>query len=329
METLDYLTLPTFFKYCSDDERVLKGIFEDHKIRFTQPPALNDPLEFNPIIRFKDDADNYRSFELNGMLFPSEELRLRAALIENKVNAFGILSLTKVPDSFDMWSRYATGHKGFLLEFKPDFNKCACMRSTNGEEYPVREVTYVEEYALDIQELLDDQKWIAQQAVNDRMFFTKTSRWEHEREYRMVRTLADYPGWGPLPDKFHRDRDNIYLFEFPIDCIETVTFGACMPGGKKRRIIDACKATEIHFLQAIIVRDQKDRTGKPANVLLIPIDYFPNFLEMPDFFTEEKYIEESKRPIPLRSLEDLPYYAKDREWVEQYRRNRNARQAIQ
>jgi hypothetical protein len=102
-----------------------------------------------------------------------------------------------------------------------------------------------------------------------------------------------------------------------------------MPDGKKRRIMDACKGTEIHFLQAIIVRDQKDGTGKPPNVRLIPTDHFPNFLEMVDFFTEEKYIEESKRPIPLRSLEDLPYYANDREWVEQYRRNRNARQAMQ
>ena len=35
----------TFFKYCSDDGRVIEGIFEKHKIRFTQPYALNDPLE--------------------------------------------------------------------------------------------------------------------------------------------------------------------------------------------------------------------------------------------------------------------------------------------
>lgn len=40
--------LDSYFKYLSDDSRVIKGIFEDQKIRFTQPRALNDPLEFSP-----------------------------------------------------------------------------------------------------------------------------------------------------------------------------------------------------------------------------------------------------------------------------------------
>jgi len=320
----DNRQLTTFIKYFSDDERVIRGIFQDQKIRFTQPAALNDPLEFNPIIRFKDGGENYRNFVLNGMLYPSEEWRLRIGLVGSQMNRFGILSLTKVPDSFDMWSHYANGHKGFLIEFKADFNKHPCMISQSEGEYPIREVTYVEEYAIDIQEVSDDENFIAHQAFNEKMFFTKTSRWAYEEEYRVVRNLADYPGWKPLDNKWHRD-PNVYLFDFSLECVESVTFGACMPRDKKKAIIDACKDTGIGFVQAVIFRDRKDRLGKPGKVELIPANDIPNFLDIHEFIWEEKYIEERKNPIVINHKSELPYYADNQEWVEEYEQNRKKR----
>ena len=59
-----------------------------------------------------------------------------------------------------------------------------------------------------------------------------------------------------------------------------------------------------------------------ANVLLGPIDQSPNFLKMSDFITEEKYVEERKNPIVITQLNELPYYARDPEWVRQYMQNR-------
>ena len=35
--------LDSYFKYFSDQEEVIEGIFKSHKIRFTQPRAFNDP----------------------------------------------------------------------------------------------------------------------------------------------------------------------------------------------------------------------------------------------------------------------------------------------
>jgi hypothetical protein len=323
-EPSGYSQLPTFFKYCSDDDKVLDGIFKDHKIRFTQPAALNDPLEFNPIIRFKDDGNNYRQFVCDGMVFPSEEQRLRIQLVHRQFNAYGIWSLTKIPDSFDMWTRYANGHKGLVLEFKSDFNRHPCMLSKKGEEYPVREVQYVDEYAINIDELADGQGWVACNTFNERMFFTKTVRWRDEREYRMVRSLADYPGWEPLANRWHRD-SNIYLFDFPADWIESVTFGASMEVGEKTRIMDACKGTDISFLQGVIVRDEKDSFGRPAKIQLLPVNQFPRFAEMPEFITEGKELEERQKPIEINQLTELPYYTHDPEWVQQYMENREAR----
>ncbi len=324
----DYSQVPTFFKYCSDDERVIRGLFKDHKIRFTQPAALNDPLEFNPIIRFEHNGSNYTRYVFDGIMFPSEELRLHGQLIESQLNVFGILSLTKVPDSFDMWSRYANGHKGFLIELKPDFNKHSCMLSRDGPEYPVMEVTYVDEYAVNIDELVDEHGWIASAMVREKMLFTKTSRWQDEKEYRVVRELEDDPKWQPLGNKPYRDR-NFYLFDFSLDCVESVTFEACMSSENKNKIIEACEGTEIKFLQAAIIRDRKDIWSRPASVVLIPAETFPNLLGMGDLglFVEKKYLKEKLRPpITLSELNELPYYARNEEWVLQYYKYKKAKQ---
>lgn len=148
--------LPTYFKYCSDDTRVIEGIFACHKIRFTQPAALNDPLESQPIIRFRQRKGKYTHYVFDGIVFPSEEIWLRVQLVERLRNAFGVLSLTKIPDCFDMWSRYANGHKGFLLEFKADFNKPANMRGKDSKVYEIREVAYVDQYAINVDDLVDE-----------------------------------------------------------------------------------------------------------------------------------------------------------------------------
>lgn len=324
----DYSQVPTFFKYCSDDERVIRGLFKDYKIRFTQPAALNDPLEFNPIIRFKHNGSSYTRYVFDGIMFPSEELRLHGQLIESQLNVFGILSLTKVPDSFDMWGRYANGHKGFLIELKPDFNKHSCMLSRDGPEYPVMEVTYVDEYAVNIDELVDERGWIASAMVREKMLFTKTSRWKDEKEYRMVRELADDPKWQPLGNKPYRDR-NFYLFDFSLDCVESVTFGACMLGENKNKIIEACKGSHIKFLQAIIIRDQKDRWEQPAKVVIARAEIFPNLLGMGDLglFVEQKYLKEKLRPpITVSELSELPYYARNEEWILQYYKYKKSKQ---
>ena len=324
---MDYTDLSTFLKYCSDDEKVINGIFSNHKIRFTQPAALNDPLEFNPIIRFTHNGSNYTYYVFDGIVFPSEEIRIRTQLIESHLNTFGILSLTKMFDSFDMWNRYANGHKGFVIEFKPDFYKQLCMLSNDGTEYPVRQVEYVDEYAINIDDLADERGWISSKKANEIMFFTKTSRWKNEMEYRMVRNLADYPHCQPSVHTPHRDR-SIYLFDLSLDCIESVMFGACMSVENKKKIIELCKDAEIKLVQAIIIRDQKDRWNQPAKVVIAPADSFPNLLYSADIgmIAEQKHLEEKNRPpVTVNKLSEIPYYTDDKEWVLQFYKNRKSR----
>ena len=323
----DFSKLSTFFKYCSDDPRVIEGLFKLHKIRFTQPWVLNDPLEFNPIIKFTNNGQNYMSYLYDGVVLPSEEQRLRTFLIEREINKFGILSLTRVHDSFDMWSHYSSGHKGFLIEFKSDFNKKDCMLSREGKEYPVNKVTYVDEYAIDIDLQTDIQGNISQEQVNKELFFKKISRWESELEYRMVRPLTDCPEYTPLSDKPHRD-DKIYLFDFDLDCISLIIFGACMSAENKKYIISCCEGKEIKFAQAFISRDEKDTEGFYGKIDIIFKDDWPDMINLLpfSFVSEKKHVEYIKKIIEINHLSDLPYYRGLEEWVEELYRNRKAKQ---
>ena len=81
--------IDSYFKYFSDDENVFEGIFTRHVIRFTQPRALNDPLESSPIIRFHDNKINYQNYEFDGMLLPSVASFSRVQLIESQINNYG------------------------------------------------------------------------------------------------------------------------------------------------------------------------------------------------------------------------------------------------
>ena len=94
--------LRTLFKYVSDSTEVINGIFRDHKIRFTQPAALNDPLEFNPTIRFYSEDGNFNPFEYKGINFPSIHDWHQLNIIEPRINRYGILSLCDNPYSFEM-----------------------------------------------------------------------------------------------------------------------------------------------------------------------------------------------------------------------------------
>ena len=71
--TPDVSQVPTLFKYFSDHEDVINGIFMNGRIRFTQPAVLNDPLEFNPVIRFKQREGTYVRYCFDGVVFASPQ----------------------------------------------------------------------------------------------------------------------------------------------------------------------------------------------------------------------------------------------------------------
>lgn len=302
----------SFFKYFSDNPDVIEGIFKQQKIRFTQPRALNDPLEFSPTMLFNDPETAYQTYDLKGLKLPSIELFYRVQIIESQINHYGILSLTKIPDFFDMWSQYSNGHKGFIIEFKADFWKHPSMKSTEGKEYPVRQVEYVDNYCINLDEIADCNGHISVASIHDELFYKKTSRWEQENEYRMVRPLTDCPDYV-IPTNRHVFTDvRIYLFPFDIECISSIVLGANMSVENKEIISQFCENHGIPYSQVFLLRDCKDRFNKPTALLILPVASFRdkhNILSTkPQLFCSDTINLGNQTTLQIKDIEELPYY---------------------
>ncbi len=313
------------FKYCSDKPEVIDGIFNRQVIRFTQPRALNDPLEFSPTMRFKDAKARYRSYDLNGVHLPSVEFFFRVQIIESQVNAYGILSLTKIPNSFDMWSHYANGHRGFVLEFKDQFWQHHSMKSKMGAEYPVGKVEYVEDYSINLENLADSNKEIPTAVLHKELFFKKTSRWEYEHEYRMVRPLSDSPDYlSPKSNFAHIDTD-IYLFPYDWECVSSVILGANMSSDNKQLIARHTEKFNTPVHQAHIIRDIKDWYGRPCTVYISSLDQYQSkeiiLQAEPQLLCTDTVSLGNQSTINISDIADLPYYKDNKEVVEQLYNN--------
>lgn len=305
----------SYFKYLSDASPILESVFKKQVIRFTQPRALNDPLEFSPIMRFNNPADRYKYYELNGISLPSIESYYRVQIIESQVNLYGILSLTKVPNSFDMWSHYANGHRGFILEFKHELWNYPCMKSIAGDVYNVEKIEYVQDYAINLDQLVNKDKEIPRDILHKELFFKKTSRWQYEHEYRLVRPLTDCPTYKPPNSRISYTDTNVYLFHFDWDCISAVILGANMVPENKKMIAKICEEHNISLQQAHIIRDVDDAFGKPCAVYLISYDRFNEkdviLNAKPQLFCTDTISLGNKSTATITRLSDLPYYKGD------------------
>lgn len=299
--------LRTLFKYVSDSPKVVDGIFRDHKIRFTQPAALNDPREFNPAIRFNSDGNNFKLYEYRGINMPSIHDWEYINLIESRINKFGILSLTDNPFSFEMWCHYANGHKGFLLEFNiPDKTK-PTLQLLEGVNLRAHKVKYVKDYVINIDQLTRGRDSIPFHRIRDAIFLKKTKYWNYEREYRIVRQLADCDTYRPPAKRTsHRDK-KVYLFPLSLSCITNVIFGVNTSQKVKRKVIESCRNTKIGFLQTLIYKDLQNE------IKFVPIDQWESidkYLSLkPQIFTVDSIREKYYRDrITVNSLHEIIYY---------------------
>ena len=173
IEQIDIKELRTLFKYVSNSPKVVDDIFNKNKIRFTQPAALNDPLEFNPAIRFNSEGNNFKCYKCGLVPMPSIHDWFQLNLIEARINKYGILSLTDNPHSFEMWCHYANGHKGFLLEFDIADKVKPLLKLNEGTNLKVHKVKYVEDYSINIDRLEKGNNSIPFYKIRDSIFLRK------------------------------------------------------------------------------------------------------------------------------------------------------------
>ncbi|MDY7545075.1 DUF2971 domain-containing protein [Glaciimonas sp. CA11.2] len=229
------------YKYMPTDR-----FFNNFKLRFTPANDLNDPRELVPEIRLRN-AHDYMSDITNRnftsayfkLLFEHPEFSVEEAFarcvaaakqIEGNFDPVakaqeifdrfmrvtnthvGVLSLTESPDNELMWAHYAASNSGFAIGFdseNPFFQPQPGEPKTCGELMNViysdtRPVVFVDPGKLEIPK---------------EIFFTKTTKWSYEREWRMIKYL------DPAHEVALPEGKIIHLFEVPTNALVEVIFG--------------------------------------------------------------------------------------------------------
>lgn len=194
------------------------------------------------------------------------------------------------------------------------------MRSKDGSENFLSKVEYVDEYHVDLANLFNHDNEIPLKTLRDEIIFKKTLRWKEEQEYRIIRPLTDCPYYKPMSNYSHRD-NLIYLFDFSLDCVESIIFGACMSAQIKKIIVDYCKGTSIRFYQAVVIRNQKsDDDLLPGKVTFFPLTHFETVEEAYEIKPQMLIIDEGQSIYQdrkkIEKISDLPYYEDNKEIVD-------------
>jgi len=108
----------------------------------------------------------------------------------------GILSLTEVKDNLLMWSHYAQGHTGFVIEFDESHGFFKTCTAASDELWGLHKVRYLDKRP---QAIVSELNIIA-------MLMTKGKVWEYEIEWRAFKPLNQA---GTL--KMHNHTQFIYL----------------------------------------------------------------------------------------------------------------------
>ena len=243
-----------------------EGFISNFKLRFTPPSELNDPRECFPEIHIKDPRgyiDNLiqRNFESgylrllieNPLMSPREALHRCLNASEGVAQDFNynneewikrifdnvmkvtnrniaVLSLTEVPDNELMWAHYANSHQGYVVGFdadndffkprKGDPKKCGLLM-------PV-------EYSDSCPQLFVEPGKID---IPIELFFTKTTKWSYEQEWRMLRMQLS------ADDILS---NNIHLFKVPETAITSIIFGCKFPEPKRKLLETSVLAMAPH-----------------------------------------------------------------------------------
>jgi len=214
-------------------------------IRFSQASVLNDPLEFRPALSgmgSRTDVEHgtrQRLLEKHPEIMANliarhgadraqelfdEVVAIGANAVETSANYersikelyekldanFGVLSLAETPVSPLMWSHYADGGRGFLIEFDSSHPWFSDKRDDSDSFRHLRKVSYIERspsYFLNMPDQI--------------ALYTKSIEWNYEQEWRIIRNFND-ARLNAGKDGYDKD---ILLFAVPPSAITGVIAG--------------------------------------------------------------------------------------------------------
>jgi hypothetical protein len=254
------------------------SILKDLLIRFSQVSVLNDALEFRPplkglatrshleetlkarlktryphLVELAEKAlpMQFQNEVISGAADEATERCLQSmqTIYEKLDRNVGILSLSETQTDTLLWSHYAEGGRGFLIEFDPKHLWFWGKREEDDDFHHIHRVTYASrrspKYLLEI--------------TGDDILYTKGTEWEHEKEWRIIRSFRD-AARKIGHDGFGKD---ILLFEIPSDCLLRVVIGYRASNEaiqQLRNIVASNRAlSHLHFDRAMLTDDNSIR----------------------------------------------------------------------
>jgi hypothetical protein len=137
-------------------------------------------------------------------------------LVDAGLRAFGeklgVLCLSESPLEQLMWAHYADSHRGFVLEFDANHPFFKGTQSDPNDYSGVNKVVYSPERPQ-IEEFLNEGN-----SLND-FFFCKSSEWEYEKEWRMVRPVSN------SSQDLLIEGQKVHLFEYPFEALKAIILG--------------------------------------------------------------------------------------------------------
>jgi hypothetical protein len=235
-------TLYKFRPYSTAEDRErVRQIIEEHRIFFARPKDLNDRLDLKPLLQITrgasdaetrqllmDDAENTwarnqtpeperarnrRQLETMPLdVFEQEAMQRTHERLEN----YWVFSLAATRDCVKLWSRYADHRRGLCLHFSSEWPSpfVLAQRVDYQKRRPILPVPFGKLTSHDIAVIAT---------------LTKTLKWKHEEEYRMVR----YPGVSFREVKLYFDGQYAH---FPAESLTGFTVGLRMREAEIRDI---------------------------------------------------------------------------------------------
>jgi hypothetical protein len=229
------------YKYLLPDRAA--GLLDKLLIRFSQASVLNDALEFKPLlkgmgtradveagVRERLKAKHPESLaQVASLLPPDKAEKLIAEVVSDYADVveanydrsvkevyrrldqnFGVLSLSEIPTSPLMWSHYADGGRGLLIEFDPQHPWFWTKRNDSDSFRHLRKVKYEERVPAYFLNLPDDVA-----------LYSKSVEWSYEKEWRIIHNFNEAT---VITGKDAYDTD-VLLFAVPPSCIRGVIIG--------------------------------------------------------------------------------------------------------
>lgn len=241
-----------------------RDIFEHNELFFRNPKKFNDPFDCRAMLTLRDCKEKeYVKFEIGNATDSKGPLDNRQKqfykeiakkrynnsnknqLIRNinniikkgldaSINQFRVLCLSETYNDILMWSHYAGGHRGFVLQFNTEALK------DNFKPQPPQKVFYPKKESFP--SIRDFNKRKRMQSF----LITKSSHWKYEKEWRILTLI----GKGDNP----QEEGKVYKFKKGL--ITGIILGCEMEGPRKKEILEWIRKYRSHVKIHNAIKDK-------------------------------------------------------------------------